>query len=373
MEGYLTAEISVSAVAHNVRLIRSRLQRGTLFCPAVKADCYGHGLQFVLPALQDADCLAVATPQEAIQVRQTGWTGDILAFFSPCAYQRESDITEALDELIAAKVSLTVVKPDDVLHVCASASRLGMRAKVHLKVDSGMHRSGVHVQSAVEIIELVGKHPQLELAGVYTHFATADEADKQYALNQLDCFRQAAAGLKCKPLLHAANSAALIDMPQSHLDMVRPGIALYGYQPSDEMHNKLPLRPVLRVLSRVMQVREVPAGAAAGYGLTRRFERATRLGLVPIGYADGYFRCLSNKAVMKIGQAYAPVAGRVSMDQTILDITDAGNVSIGQQVEVISDDPAAPNSVENLAKLAGTIPHEVTCRLGGRIRRVAMP
>jgi alanine racemase len=152
--------------------------------------------------------------------------------------------------------------------------------------------------------------------------------------------------------------------------MVRPGIAVYGYQPSDTMHTKLPLRPCLRLWGRLMQIKEVPAGARCGYGLTHTFESPARLGLVPVGYADGYPRSLSNRSVMRVRGRDAPVRGRVSMDQTIVDLTDVPDAAINDPVEIISPEPAAPNSVANLARQAGTIPYELTCRLGRRVRRV---
>ena len=152
--------------------------------------------------------------------------------------------------------------------------------------------------------------------------------------------------------------------------MVRPGIAVYGYQPSDQMHNRLPLRPALRLWGRLMQIKTVPAGSRCGYGLTHTFDRPSRLGLVPVGYADGYLRSLSGKGVMRVAGREVAVCGRVSMDQVIVDLTDLPQVRVGQKVEIISPDPAAPNSVEGLSRLAGTIPYELTCRLGPRVRRV---
>ena len=179
-----------------------------------------------------------------------------------------------------------------------------------------------------------------------------------------------AAGGRAGLTLHAANSAATIDLPETHLDMVRPGIAIYGYQPSAQIVNRLPLRPALRLTGRLMQIKALPAGSRCGYGLTYTFPQATRVGLVPVGYADGYLRSLSNRSLMRIRGREAPTRGRVSMDQVIIDLTGVPNAAVGDEVEIISPDPAAANSVESLAKLAETIPYEVTCRLGRRVRRV---
>ena len=170
-------------------------------------------------------------------------------------------------------------------------------------------------------------------------------------------------------ILHAANSAAIIDMPGTHLHMVRPGIAVYGYQSSDDMLNRAELRPSLRLTGRLMQVKPVAAGSRCGYGLTYTFTRPGRIGLVPVGYADGYLRCFSNRAQMRIAGRDVPVRGRVSMDQTIIDLTDMPEAKAGDEVEIISPNPSDPHSVENLARLAGTIPYEITCHLGNRVRR----
>ena len=261
----------------------------------------------------------------------------------------------------------------DLAAISAAASQVGQPASVHVKIDTGMTRSGIGAEEAPALVHQARRQPGVALAGLYTHFASADHADKRSAHEQLDRFSAAvracgsdAAGL----MLHAANSAAAIDLPESHLDMVRIGIAMYGYQPSDEMHTRLPLRGILRLVGRLVQVKEVAAGARIGYGLTHRFDRPAKVGLLPIGYADGYCRCFSNRAVMRIGGRIAPVRGRISMDQTAIDLTDLPEVRVGDEVEIVSPDPEAPNSVESLARLADTIPHEITCGLGARIRRV---
>ena len=170
-------------------------------------------------------------------------------------------------------------------------------------------------------------------------------------------------------IIHSANSAGIIDLPQAHLDMVRPGISVYGYQPSDHMLRRAELRPALRLTGSMLLVKDVPAGGQCGYGLTYTFTEPGRIGIVPIGYADGYPRCLSNRSTMRVGGIDVPVRGRVSMDQTIVDLTGAPQARAGDEVEIISSDPASPHSVENLARLAGTIPYEITTSLGRRVQR----
>jgi alanine racemase len=373
MQSYLTAEISASAVKANLQLLRSRLAAPTKLCAVVKADCYGHALNLLLPVISPlVDHLGVATPEEAINVRRLGYHGPIITFFSSCAYSDGHELRDALEELVAHHVTLTVVSMPEVESVALAAKRVGARPVVHVKIDTSMGRSGVLWDQAGELVARIRREQTVQLGGLYTHLATADETDKRTAAEQLEHFAAAvrAAGGKGELLLHAANSAGLIDLPEAHLDMVRPGIAIYGYQPSDEMHHRLALRPAMRVWGRLMQVKNVPAGSRVGYGLTYTFDRDSRVGLVPIGYGDGYFRNLSNRATMRVRGRDVPIRGRVSMDQITIDLSLVPEAQVGDVVEIVSSDPAAPHSVENLARLAGTIPYEITCRLGRRVQRV---
>jgi len=362
-----------SAVAENLSLLRQRISPATKLCAVVKANCYGHGLQELSGVIASgADALGVATAQEALEVRRTGYDGPLLAFFPVCAHTHGGGFVEALDQLIAMDVTLTVVTADEAHAVAQASARLAKPANVHVKVDTGMGRSGAPTEAARQLVDLVRKLPAVNLTGMYTHFASADEADKTPTLDQLDRFAQVvnACGAHVGLTLHAANSAATIDLPQTHWDMVRPGIAIYGYQPSDQIKTKLPLRPSLRLSSRLVLIKDVPAGSSVGYGLTYTFPKPGRIGLVPVGYADGYMLSLSGKSTMRIRGRDVPVRGRISMDQTTVDLTDLPEAQVGDEVEIISPDPQAPHSVENLARLAGTIPYEIVCRLGRRVRRV---
>jgi alanine racemase len=390
MESCLTAEVSAAALRHNLALLRGRLAPGVRLCVAAKANGYGHGLRLLLDVLaEQADALGVATPEEAVSLRHQGFRKPILLFFSACAYGEGAELRDALAQLIANGVWLTVVSPAEVRLVADAARHVEALAHVHVKVDTGMGRSGVQAGQAPALVEAIRSEPNVRLDGLYTHFALADAADKAHTLEQLACFQRAIAdcGLQIadsanaeretrnakRPILHAANSAATIDLPQTHLDMVRPGIAAYGYQPSDEMGVKLALQPILRLTGRLMQIRPMPAGSRCGYGLRHTFTRPSHVGLVPVGYADGYLRCLTNRTVMRVRGQLAPARGTISMDQTILDLTDVPSAAVGDEVEIISPDPADPHSVEGLARLAATIPYEITCRLGERVLRRLVP
>jgi alanine racemase len=370
-ESYLTAEISAGAIRHNLGLLRRCLTPGTELCAVVKADCYGHGRDLLLELIASgSDALAVATPDEAMDLRSNGYTGRILVFFSACAYADGRELREAVAELVARRVTLTVAQPDEIPAVAEAAAVVEQPAEVHVKVDTGMTRSGILHDRAGELITPLLAEKHIRLTGVYTHFATADEKDKSFTLQQFERFQRAVEHTHCRDVtLHAANSAATIDLPTTHMDMVRPGIAMYGYEPSDHLQKHLPLRPSLRLTAKLMQVKNVPAGSRAGYGLSYEFEKPARVGLVPVGYGDGYLRCFSNRSTMRVRGRDVPVRGRVAMDQTLVDLTAVPDARVGDEVEIISNQPNAPHSVTELAKLAETIPYEITCRLGKRVRR----
>jgi alanine racemase len=376
---YLVAEISSSALQANVALIRRELKPQTKFCFVAKANCYAHGwLQCKDAVGPMADWVAVATPEEAIAVRESGWRRPVLLLMAsgfPADPPSGATSRERLRQLVSRDVTLTLAAPADLATISAVAAEAGRPAQVHVKIDSGMTRSGVLPEGAPALVHQARRQDGIALTGVYTHFAAADEKDKTSAHEQLARFLAAiqacgndAAGL----LRHAAASAATIDLPESHLDMVRVGTAIYGHQPSDDMLRKLPLRGVMRLVGRLTQVKDVPAGVRVGYGGTYRFDRSAKIGLVPIGYADGYWRSFSNRAVMRIAGHDVPVRGRVCMDQTIIELTGVPNVKVGDEVEIVSPAADAPNSIENLARLANTITPDVMSRFGGiRIRRIA--
>ncbi len=365
MKNYLTASISASAVRHNIALVRSCIGPDVKLCPVVKDDCYGHGMDVLYPVLSGlVDGFAVASPHEALALRRRGYKGFVLCLLS--AYFDELDVQ---DELVRQSITQTVMSKTALASIRAAAERVGATAQIHLKVDTGMGRLGVPVRQATDLIRAIRELADVELTGIYTHFATADETDKSTALRQLEQF------LSIIPadgnlMVHAANSAATIDLPQAHFDMVRLGIALYGYHPSGELVHTMDLKPCMGVFAKLIAVKHLPKGSRSGYGLTHEYARDSRVGIVPIGYGDGYFRSLSDRAVVRINGRDAPVCGRVSMDQMTVDITDIPDAKVGDTVEVISPDPQAPNNVENLAILAGTIPYEITCHLGHNIRHV---
>jgi len=378
---YLQAWIDRSAIAHNVRILQ-QCARGRKFCVAIKANAYGHDVRIVLPVLREAkvDMLAVASLEEARELRELAWENPILVLGSEFSVY-ESGVREELgDEIVANGYRITVTRAEDA----AILSRAGVKQKktvqIHLALDTGMSRMGLNGENLWELIRFVRSLPNIAIEGLYTHFATADCADKGFAHQQLKHFvefrkRLESAGIAI-PIFHAANSGATVDLPESHFDMVRAGISVYGYPASDEMHNKPELRPALKLVSYLTLVKTIEAGSFVGYGCTFQTKRATTIGLVPIGYADGYFRELSNRGQMLVSGQAVRVIGRVSMDQTIVDLTDVVGVGVtcgaGQEVVIYDNHRESPNSVEAVARLLNTIPYVVTTSLGRRVKRVAV-
>jgi alanine racemase len=363
MKNYLTASISESAVRHNIAQLRSLVAAHVKLCPVVKDDCYGHGMDVLFPVLAElTDGFAVASPLEALELRKKGYHGFVLCFLS--AY---FDDFKVQDELVWQEITQTVMSKSALASVEAAAKRVGKAARVHLKVDSGMGRLGVPARQAPELIALIQASTSVELTGIYTHFATADEADRSAVFEQLALFNSILPDAE-NLVIHSGSSAAAMDLPETHFDMVRPGISVYGCRPSQHILQNVELKPCMSVAAKLIAVKHMAKGSRSGYGLTHEYDRDSRVGVVPIGYGDGYFRNLSGKAVVRINGMDAPVCGRVSMDQMTVDVTDIPDAGVGVEVEVISSDPTAPNCVENLARLADTIPYEITCHLGHNMR-----
>jgi alanine racemase len=280
-----------------------------------------------------------------------------------------------LAELIRKNVTLTVTDLADVELVKLAASLAEVYATVHIEIDSGMTRSGAAPDQFHMIMQAIEEAANITLEGIYTHFATADEEDEAFLHDQIAVARDCINGSDvnhCR-VIHYANSAATSRVPEAHQNMVRVGLMMYGYRPSRHVAPQLELKPAMRLRSAIMQIHEVPEGTHVGYGLTYQCKRASRIGLVAGGYGDGYLRALSNRAQVRIGDGLAPVVGRVSMDQITIDLTDLPNTMVGDTVELVGNDPNAPNSADGLAEQADTISYEILTRLGSsRIERVVI-
>jgi alanine racemase len=379
--------IDREALLHNARVIRRAVGSQVKVCAVIKADAYGHGAAMVAQTLCDypidemgsppVNALAVATIDEAMHLGEIEIPVLILRPVENAFVGRQRQQIEAA---IRAGWILTVCSraaADDVARIALQAQAM---AWVQVMVDTGMSRSGVAAAHFDELLQHIDKHPSLRLFGFCTHFACSEDHDDGFTAQQFGAFaaitdpataaRQAKGA---KLVRHAANSGAVFGWPQTHLDMVRPGLALYGIHPSCEYGKaaeESDLKPVMKWTANILLMRDVRQGTGVGYGQTWHAPRNSRLGLVPIGYADGYLRELSNKGVMLVHGQPAPVVGIVSMDMTMIDLTQIPDALPGDEVTILDNDPASPASVYRMARQAHTIPYEVFCRIGSRIHRV---
>ena len=373
--------ISRSALLHNVAVLRAAAP-GKKVCAMIKANAYGHDAWLVADALVNfsgpggeeapiVDAVGVATIDEAAALPELP-SNVPLMIFQPVenafvATQRpriEHAIRHGWHLLLCSKSAA-----DDVARI---AGNMNLRANVQVMIDTGMARAGVEVDRAVELLHQVAQWPALKLAGVGTHLAAADMPGDFIGEEQINLFRRVTDSLDGKVMRHAANSAGTFFMPASHFDMIRPGISLYGIDPTGSPSMDRKLRPVAKWTAPLVGVRHIPKGQGVGYSHTWTAPRDSRIGLVPIGYADGYPRVLSNKSSMIVQGKRAPVIGRVSMDLITLDLTEIPQAMLGDEVTVIDTDPLSPASAYELARLADTIPYEILCRIGPRVRRVGV-
>ena len=374
---HIWAEIDLEAIAHNVGELRRITAPQARLMAVVKADGYGHGaVEVARTALAaGADMLAVARIDEALALRQAGIVGPILVFGpTPPAFA---------ENLVAYELIQSVTGWAGARALDGVARRCGRTIPVHLKVDSGMGRLGLLPEdrridatpSSVAEVSAIAQLSGLRIEGAYTHFAAADASDKTYAHQQFRIFKDfletvQAAGIDVG-MRHAANSAAIIDLPETHLDAVRPGIALYGLYPSPEVdRRRIALRPALSLKSRLLQVKGVPAGFKVSYGMTWEAPAPTVIGTVAAGYADGLQRRLSNRGLMLVGGRRVPIAGRVCMDLIMLDLGPETSALPGDEVVIIGRQGKAAISADEVADLLETINYEVVFTNPTRVPRV---
>jgi len=362
------ADINLDAIEKNVDALLSATKEGTRAIAVVKADGYGHGDVAVSKTVYNKVFgYAVATIDEAINLRENGIDKPILilGFVTPDDYPK----------LIEHNVDATIFDLETATMLSDAAVYAGKKALCHIKVDTGMRRIGLEPdETGVEIVRKIKELPMLESSGIFTHFAAADELDKTSAHIQLQKFNQFVSSLEKEgitfELKHSSNSAGIIDMPEANMDLVRLGISMYGMYPSDEVEKKnVDLMPALELKSHITMVKTVESGEKVSYGGTFVTKRPTTLATVSIGYGDGYPRALSSKGYVLINGRFAPIVGRVCMDQMMIDVTDIGEVHRNDTVTLIGRDGDNYISVEEIADLAGTFNYEFVCDLGKRIPR----
>ncbi|NDV23090.1 alanine racemase [Desulfovibrio sp. JC022] len=366
------AEIDLKSIKHNFKEVQRLTKKQSKIMAVVKADAYGHGLNKVAECLNNAgaDYFAVARLNEAISIRNQGIEKPILILgYTP---------PEAAKELHNHNITQTVFSTDYGLRLNEQARTCG-KIKIHIKIDTGMGRLGL-VQETMngmlpESVAVIHQLPHLETEGIFTHFAASDEADKTSALSQLRQFKNILADIEQRgiriPIKHAANSAAIIDLPESYLDMVRPGIMLYGLYPSSGVHQiNADLKPAMQIKARIAQIKDVPAGFRISYGHTYTTPTATKLATIPLGYADGYRRQLSSAGKVLVHGKQAQIVGRVCMDQSVIDVGKIKEVQAGDEVVIIGRQDNAELSAERMACELGTINYEIVSTLMARVPRV---
>lgn len=363
------AEIDLNNLAHNVRQIRGITSAGSKIMAVVKADAYGHGiLQTSEVVLQNgADYLGVAILDEAITLREHGFKVPIVIL----GYTPVSD----LDKVVKYDLRQTIFDYGHAEVLSKEALKQNKKAVVHIKIDSGMGRLGFLAEEAsISLVEKTLDLPGIFVEGIYSHFAKADSADKGYTLEQMERFFGFLEYLDRKnihiPIKHAANSAGIIGFPEAHLDMVRPGIVLYGLFPSDETTREgLSLKPVMSLKARVASVKNMPAGSSIGYGCTHRLEKKSVIAVLPLGYADGYNVHFSNNSFALLHGQKVPVVGRVCMDQLMVDASTIPDLQIGDEAVLLGKQGQNEITADELARLVGTINYEIVCMISHRVPR----
>lgn len=364
------AEIDLDAIAYNMRNIKSLVKDKEVIA-VVKADCYGHGCLDVVPTLLEngASRLAVAVLTEGIELRNDNIKEPIMILGYTPIYLAE--------ELIKYDLEQTVYDLNYAKELSKIALSLNKKAKIHLAIDTGMGRIGfLPTDQAINEVSEICSLKGLEVLGIFTHFSSSDEEDKEYTHEQFkkfNDFNSKLLDLKIEiPLKHTSNSGAIIDLPETYLDSVRAGIILYGYYPSNEIKKEnLSLKPALTLKALITRVQEMDKDMYISYGRTFKTDRKSLIATIPIGYADGYSRLLAKNAKVIINGQFAPVVGRICMDQCMIDVTDInGDIKVGDEVIILGEQGNLKFNADDIAEVMGTINYEILCMLKYRIPRV---
>lgn len=363
------AEIDLDAIAYNTRNIKKLIGDKDLIA-VVKANCYGHGVIDIIPTLLEngVSRFAVAMISEALEIRDNKITAPVMILGFTPLYLGE--------ELINNNIEQTVYDLDYAKELSKIALPLNKKAKIHIAIDTGMGRIGFlpnekSIDNITEICSLEG----IEVIGIFTHFSTSDEKDKEYSHEQFTKMLSVMDTLKKRgidiPLKHVANSGAIIDLPDTYLDAVRAGIILYGYYPSDEIDkNNLALKPALTLKATITNVKTLEKDMYVSYGRTFKTSNETIVATIPVGYADGYLRKLAENGKVIIKGEFAPIIGRICMDQFMIDVTNIPDVKIGDEVILLGEKNGLKYNADDMAKKLDTINYEVTCMLKSRLPRV---
>ena len=366
------AEVDLDAIWENMVHMKENIAEKTKILAVIKTDGYGHGGVPIAKMLEQLDFMfgyAAATYEEAHVLREAGVKKPILilGYTFPYCYE----------ELIREEIRPAVYRRDTVEELAAAAAKVGKKAKVHIKVDTGMGRIGITPdEEGLEFVRFLIEHPELEVEGIFTHFAKSDETDKTSANHQLELFQDFIKKIQTElgitiPVKHCSNSAAILEMPQANMDMVRAGITTYGLYPSEEVSKDIvPLRAAMSLYSHIVYCKTIHSGQSVSYGGLFTAQKDTRVATIPVGYGDGYPRSLSGKGYVLIRGKKAPILGRVCMDQFMVDISEIPGVMEGDKVTLLGVDGTERITAEELGELSGRFNYEFVCDLGKRIPRV---
>lgn len=363
------AEVDLKAIENNIKEIK-RVAKDKEIIAVVKADAYGHGALDVVPVLlkNGADRLAVAVITEAIELREAGINVPILILgYTPISFA---------DDIINYDIEQTVFDLNYAKELSKAALRLGKKAKIHISLDTGMGRIGfIPNEESINAIEEISKLDGIEITGMFTHFSTADEADKNYTREQFEKYKWTVDQLEKRDInvgiKHVANSATIIDLEEYYYDAIRPGIILYGYYPSNEVNKeKIKIKPALTLKSHVIHLKEVKEGTYISYGRKYVTKGIEKIATLPIGYADGYTRLLSGKVKVIINNKLVPVVGKICMDQCMINVSELDSVKVGDEVILLGETENCKYNADDIAKEIDTISYEILCMIGKRVPRV---
>ncbi|OFI06526.1 alanine racemase [Clostridium acetireducens DSM 10703] len=362
-------EVNLDNLAYNMKSVKSKCNCNEIFA-VVKANAYGHGAVEISKVLLEngATGLAVATLEEALELRQSSINCAILVLGVTS--------TALLDKLVENNIETVVFSYKQALEISNISKEKCKITKIHLAVDTGMGRIGfLPKKESVEECYKISKLPNIKIEGLFSHFSTADEIDKQYSYEQLKKFNWfyhslTAKGVNIK-IRNIANSAAIMELPNTHFEGVRPGIILYGHYPSNEVNkSEIDIKRVMSLKANIVHIKTLDECEYIGYGRKFRTSRKSVIGTLPVGYADGYTRMLSGKAKVIVNGKFAPVVGNICMDQCMVDLTDVGPVNIGDEVILMGSDGNLKFDADDIAKILGTINYEIMCMISKRVPRV---
>jgi alanine racemase len=362
------ALIDLRILEENFNTIKGKLPPDVRIMGVVKADAYGHGMVKIAEKLQSigAGYLGVATIDEGVELRSHGIKVPILVMSGLLPW-------EDLKPVLSNDLTLVVYDMATLKKIKEASGHMNGALGIHLKIDTGMGRLGFDPKGLSPLIKELGDSKNLEVAGIMSHFASSERRDK-YGIGQVEAFKNVLETFQKQSigpgLVHMANSGALANYPEAYFSMVRVGVNLYGSHAAWELKEKIPLRPVMKLISRIALIREFPPECSLSYGRTYTTKRATKVAFIPVGYSDGYPRALSNKGFVLVKDQRCPVVGRVCMDWVLVDINGIDGVSLGDEVVLMGISVSEGITVDEIAELTGTIPYEILCKISKRIPRI---